>query len=147
MIEMTFKQALIFMPMLAVATLTIIGFFRMVAVRLRSIRARATPLKYYVAFQNGAEPEHVAVVVRHYANLFEGPVLFYAACISVYVLGAVTTPIYLTAWAYAVCRIAQSTIHLTYNNVRHRAYAFLLGWLAMTALWIQIAIGMFAKMA
>jgi hypothetical protein len=136
---MTFKQALIFLPMLAVAALTVIGFIRLAYVRVKVSRARVVPLKYYVAFQNGAEPEHVVVAQRHYANLFEAPVLFYAACVTAFALEAVTPTMYFTAWAYAVLRVTQSTIHLTYNNVRHRAYAFLAGWIALAALWAQIA--------
>jgi hypothetical protein len=147
MIEMTFNQALILLPMLAVVALTIIGFARLVVVRFTSIRARQTPLKYYVAFQNASEPENVAVAVRHYANLFEAPIIFYAACVTVFALQAVTPSIYYAAWAYAVFRIAQSTIHLTFNNVRYRAYAFLLGWIALIALWGQIASAVFAKLA
>ena len=79
MVEITFKQALIFLPMLAVIALTIVGFFRMAYVRFKFINTRQMPLKYYVAFQGNTEPEHVAVVVRHYANLFEAPIIFYAA--------------------------------------------------------------------
>jgi hypothetical protein len=146
MIEMTFTQALIFLPMLAVVAMTIVGFVRLVVVRFRFIRSRALPLKYYVAFQNGVEPENVAVTVRHYANLFEAPIIFYAACLTIFSLQAVTPSIYFMAWAYAVFRIAQSTIHLSYNNVRHRAYAFLLGWIALGALWVQIAMAVFAKL-
>jgi hypothetical protein len=146
MIEMTFTQALIFLPMLAVVAMTVIGFLRMVIVRFKFIRSRALPLKYYVAFQNGTEPENVAVTVRHYANMFEAPIIFYAACLTIFSLQAVTLNIYSTAWAYAAFRIAQSGIHLTYNNVRHRAYAFLLGWIALAALWVQIAMAVFAKL-
>jgi len=32
--------------------------------------------------------------------------------------------------------LQQSIIYLTYNNVRQRAYAFLLGWIALAALWV-----------
>ncbi len=147
MIEITFKHSLIFVPMLVVVALTIVGFIRMAYVRFKFISTRQMPLKYYVAFQGNTEPEHVAVVVRHYANLFEAPIIFYAACLTLFALAAVTPIIYLTAWAYAVMRVAQSAIHLTYNNVRHRAYAFLLGWVALAVLWGEIAAIIFAKAA
>lgn len=141
--ELTFKQALIFMPMLAVVAMTLVGFIRLVIVRVKAARGREVSLKYYKAFQNGSEPEYVAVAARHYLNMFEAPVLFYAACVTIYALQGVTLAIYLTAWAYAAMRIAQSTIHLTYNNVRHRAYAFLLGWIALAVLWAEISVKIF----
>jgi len=147
MLEMTFTQSLIFLPLLAVVALTVVGFIRLAYVRVKVSRARVVPLKYYVAFQNGTEPEHVVVAQRHYANLFEAPVLFYVACVTAFALDAVTPAMYFTAWAYAILRIGQSTIHLTYNNVRHRAYAFLLGWIALAAVWAQIAAAVFRAVA
>jgi hypothetical protein len=89
----------------------------------------------------------VTVAARHYANLFEAPVVFYAACLSAIALQAATPAIYYAAWAYALCRIAQSAIHLTYNNVRHRAYAFFVGWIALATLWALIAALVLAKIS
>ncbi|MSO96818.1 MAG: hypothetical protein EXR11_01165 [Rhodospirillaceae bacterium] len=139
MVEMTFNQALIFVPMLMVVALTIAAFIRLAYVRVRTLRMREMPLKYYTAFQGGTEPEYVTIAARHYMNLFEAPVVFYLACLTAYAVEAVTPGTYFTAWAYVVFRLAQSAIHLTYNNVRHRAYAFFLGWIALTVLWVQIA--------
>lgn len=143
--EMTFNQTLIFVPMLVVVVITIIGFLRMVQVRIKTIGGRQVPLKYYVAFQGAAEPEATAVAVRHYANVFEAPIIFYVACFTVFLLGAGSEAIYITAWVYAIARTVQSVIHLSYNNVRHRAIAFSLGWLALIALWVQTAMALFAK--
>ncbi len=144
--EMTFNQALIFLPMLVVVALTILAFMRMIMVRFKTITARLVPLKYYVAFQGATEPEATAIAVRHYANLFEAPIIFYAACLTAFALEATTTALYITAWAYAVARVAQSMIHLTTNNIRQRALAFVLGWVALTALWVQIALVLFSKL-
>lgn len=142
---MEFNHALIFLPMLVVVTLTIIGFVRLVTARYGTINGRHVPLKFYVAFQGASEPEPTAVAVRHYANLFEAPIIFYAACISVFALQAVGEAIYITAWIYALARTIQSVIHLSYNNVRHRAFAFLAGWIALVALWVQIALAIFGR--
>ncbi len=143
--DMTFNQTLIFLPMLVVVALAVIGFIYLVALRARTIRGRNVPLKFYVAFQGATEPEETAVAVRHYANLFEAPILFYAACVTVFALQDVSEAIYYTAWIYAVARTAQSVIHLSYNNVRHRALAFVLGWIALAVLWAQIARVVFSK--
>jgi hypothetical protein len=145
--DMSFNHALIFLPMLVVIALTIIGFARMAHVRVKTIRSRQVPLRYYVAFQNGVEPESTAVAVRHYANLFEAPIIFYVACITAFALEAGSEPLYFTAWAYAVARVAQSAIHLSYNNVQHRAMVFLAGWVALAALWIQIAMVLAARIS
>ena len=72
----------------------------------------------------------------HYANLFEAPVLFYftLAAIAVAKLDlAVLLPL---AWAFVALRAAHALVHLTYNKVMHRFYAFFLG---SVCLWIFIA--------
>ncbi|MBL8643190.1 MAG: MAPEG family protein [Rhodospirillaceae bacterium] len=143
--EMTFNQALIFLPMMVVVGLCIVGFMHLVVARMRTINGRDVPLKFYVAFQGATEPEATAVVVRHYANLFEAPIVFYAACLSAFALQATTDALYITAWVYALARLAQSIVHLSYNNVRHRALAFVVGWLALTAMWVQIGLALLTK--
>jgi len=136
--------ARIFLPVLVVVALTVIGFIYMAIVRMRSIRRRETPLSFYRAHQGAAEPELVAASVRHYANLFEAPVLFYVGCIVAFLISAVSSTAVLAAWGYAIARVIQSLIHLTSNNVRLRAFAFLLAWICLLMLWIMIAIRLLA---
>lgn len=143
--ELTFNQTLIFLPMLLVVAVSIVAFARLIYMRIKTISGRHVPMRYYVAFQGGAEPEETAIAARHYLNMFESPVLFYAACLSACVLEAVTPAIYYSAWAYAVLRTGQSFIHLTYNNVKHRAYVFMAAWAAVIVMWAQIAGAVFAK--
>jgi hypothetical protein len=50
------------------------------------------------------------------------------------------------AWAYVAARCVQSVIHLTYNNPSHRGGAFVLGVLCMLALWIMLALAVFARL-
>ncbi len=144
--EMTFNQALIFLPMLVVVALTIIGFLRMVQVRFKTISGRQVPLKFYTAFQGAVEPEPTAITVRHYANLFEAPIIFYVGCFTAFALAATTDALYITAWVYAAARVTQSFIHLTYNNVRQRALAFVIGWIALLVMWVQLALALFARL-
>lgn len=145
-VDLAFNQVLIFLPTLVVVAVTIAGTARMLYMRVKTISGRDVPLRFYVAFQGAAEPEPTAISARHYANMFESPVLFYAAVVSAFVLEAVGESLYFTAWTYALARLAQSTIHLTYNNVRHRALAFVVGWCALAALWLQIALAVFARL-
>jgi hypothetical protein len=135
----------IFWPMAVVAAVSIFAFFRLFLARYRSIKKRDVPLKYYEAFQGATEPEEVAVAVRHYLNVFESPVLFYAGCLAANMVGAVSYPVLIAAWWYAIFRVLQSTIHLTSNTVRYRAFAFLLAWLGLIALWVLITVAVFVK--
>ena len=136
----------IFLPVLVVITLTIIAFFKVAAARLRVAREQERDPAYYRAYLGTPEPEYAIVAVRHYGNLFEAPVLFYAGCISAFVLAAVTPWTLAWAWGYAVARLAQSAVHLTYNNPAHRGVFFSIGWLFLIALWVVVGLAVFSRL-
>jgi hypothetical protein len=140
----TTNQALIFLPMLVVVALTFVAFARMAAGRGRAVKGGHDPA-YYKAQLGAPEPEYTVVGVRHYGNLFEMPTLFYAACLTAFVLQAVSGWVLIFAWAYVVCRLVQSAVHLTYNAPGHRGMAFVLSVLAMLALWVTLALAICAR--
>ncbi len=84
--------------------------------------------------------------VRHYSNLFELPTLFYAACLTAYMLNAVSFWLLVVAWGYALARIVQSAVHMTYNNPSHRGGAFIVSVIFMVALWVKVATAIFANL-
>ena len=134
----------IFVPMLVVVLLTFIAFIRMASARGAAVKAGHDPA-YYRAQLGPPEPEAAVVAVRHYHNLFELPVLFYAACLTAFALQAVSGWTLAFAWAYVAARLVQSAIHLTYNNPSHRGGAFVVGVLFMLALWVNLALAIFAQ--
>jgi len=136
-------QAYIFVPMLAIVLLTFITFIRMGAARGAAMKEMDP--SYYRAHQGGQEPESAAAAVRHYGNLFEAPTLFYAACITAFVLGAVGQWTVWFAWGYVILRVIQSLVHGTYNNPAHRGVAFILSMLFMAALWVNVGMSVFAR--
>ena len=138
-------QATIFLPLIVLVTLTLVGLLRLGVLRVRAGKHRQVRFSYYRAFQGEPEPEQVAAAARHYNNLFEAPVLFYVGSVVVFELGAVTPWMLFIAWGYVVARLVQSAVHLTTNNVRHRALAFLAGWAFLVALWIRIGAAVAAQ--
>jgi hypothetical protein len=139
----TANQAVIFLPLLVIVALTFAAFVRM-AVARSGIVKQMNPT-FYRAHQGGAEPESAVVAVRHYGNLLELPTLFYAAGLTAFVLGAVTGWVLVWAWAFVAARLIQSAIHLTYNNPAHRGGAFVLSMVFMIALWVTVAMHIFAR--
>jgi hypothetical protein len=135
----------IFLPMLVVVALTFVAFVRMAAARGRAVKEGQDP-NYYRAAQGTPEPEHAAAAVRHWGNLFELPTLFYAACLTAFVLNAVSLWVLVFAWGWVLARIIQSAVHMTYNNPGHRGGGFILGVLCMLALWVTLAIAVFARL-
>lgn len=135
----------IFLPMLVVVALTFVGFVRMAAARGAAVKGGQDP-DYYRAQLGPPEPEVTVAAVRHYGNLFELPTLFYAACLTAYVLDAVSAWTLVFAWGYVAARLVQSAVHMTYNNPSHRGIAFVLGVLLMLALWITLALAILARL-
>ena len=135
------NQATIFLPMLVVVALTFVAFVRMAAAR--GAVAKQTDPNFYRAHLGGSEPESAVVAVRHYHNLLELPTLFYAACLTAFVLGAVSGWVLLWAWCYVAARVLQSAVHMTYNKPVHRGGAFVLGVVFMLALWVTLAMAVF----
>jgi len=139
----TVNQAYIFVPMMVVVLLTFVGFVNMAAKRGRAVK-EGMDANFYKAHQGGAEPEYAAAATRHFNNLFEMPTVFYAACLTAYVLQAVTFWSALFAWGYVLGRLVQSAVHMTSNNPAHRGYGFIVGVLFLLALWINLALAVCA---
>lgn len=135
----------VFVPMVAIVVLTLIGFVRMAAARAAAVKAGHDPA-YYKAHLGKPEPEATVAAVRHYGNLFELPTIFYAACLTAFVLPAVSHWTLIFAWAYVAARYVQSAVHMSYNNPSHRGAAFMLGMLAVIALWVNLALTICARL-
>lgn len=134
----------ILVPMLVVVALTFVAFINMAAKRGGAMKVMNAD--YYRAHQGGQEPEAAAAAVRHFNILFEVPVLFYAACLTAYVLGAVAQWTLIFAWAFVAVRLVQSAVHMTYNNPAHRGGAFVVSMLALIALWVNVGMAVFARL-
>lgn len=131
------QPASIFLPVLLLVAITLAGFLKMAIERGRTAGQQGPD--YYRVYLGDPEPEATRAAVRHWDNLFELPTLFYAGCLTAYVLGAVTGAVLACAWIFAIARAIQSTVHLTYNNPNHRGGAFALSFLALMAMWGLLA--------
>lgn len=138
------NQVSIFAPMLVVVALTFVAFVRMDMARAAT--AKQVDPEFYRAHQGAGEPASTVAAVRHYGNLMELPTLFYAACLTAFVLTAVTGWVLVFAWGYAIARVLQSVIHMTYNAPTHRGLAFVLGVVFMLILWINLGMAICARL-
>lgn len=73
-------------------------------------------------------------------NLFETPVLFYVLCLTIYVTNSVTGLTLILAWGFVLARMGHAFVHLTYNLVNHRLFAFMASLIALIALSISLLI-------
>jgi hypothetical protein len=87
------------------------------------------------------------VANRNYMNLLELPVLFYVACIVLFVTGAASYAMIAAAWIFVALRVVHSVIHVTYNRVPHRSLVFAAGVVTVVVMWVVIVIHLLAASA
>lgn len=134
------KPELIIFPVAAVVLLTYIIGVWMVKLRFRAVRQDGVNPGYFQLNRGAKIPDYLAKVSNHYANLFELPVLFYAACAFIYASHRLDMLDLALAWCFVAARYTHAYIHTTSNNLLYRRYAFLLGALAVAALWIKLLV-------
>ncbi len=125
-------------PMFAMVVLTGVVLVILFRSRVAAVRGKKVGIDYFRIYQGEVEPEESAKPSRHLANLFEAPVLFYAACITAMVVhdnGLVTETL---AWLYVAARVLHAWIHLGRNRLRHRMRAYFAGLLVLAALWVHL---------
>ena len=128
----------ILFPVVALAMLT---FVVLLLIPLRRFRAGAAGQVDFDDFRYGESarvPPAVSLPNRNMMNLLELPVLFYVACLILYVTDRVSSVALGLAWGYVGLRIAHSAIHLTYNRVRDRLTVYAASNFALVTLWMNL---------
>jgi hypothetical protein len=77
---------------------------------------------------------------RSYANQFELPVLFYAVVAFAMITSAVDFLMVVLAWIFAISRLVHAAIHIGPNVIAWRASAFIVGLVAVVAMWVKLAL-------
>ncbi len=133
------KYSLIY-PMLAMVLLTFSVFVRLFLTRLKSVKAGTTKFSYFEIYQGKAEPDSAIKLARHFANLFETPVLFYVACLAAMTTNATGLPFLVLAWLYVVARMVHAYIHTGDNHLMSRIRVYFLSWAVLLAMWILLSV-------
>jgi hypothetical protein len=122
-------------PMFAMVLLTFSVLVRLFRARTAAVASGAIKASYFRIYQDGTEPAASAQLARNVSNLFEAPVLFYAACVTALALQVESVAVLGLAWAYVVLRVVHSYIHTGRNRLKGRIHAFFSSWLVLLALW------------
>lgn len=129
------NQALILYPMLALIGWTFAILLLMGRRRIAAVQAGRVHAREFAFGESAAVPADCAIVNRHYMNLLEIPLLFYAVCLTYYVTQRADAVALTIAWAYVALRLAHSAVHLGSNRLFHRLLAFALSNFALMGLW------------
>jgi hypothetical protein len=125
-------------PMFAMVILTAVVLVTLFRARVAAVREGRVSLAYFGIYQGAAEPESSAKAVRHFANLFETPVLFYVACLAAMITNVAGAAMQALAWAYVAARVAHAYVHLGANRIRHRLRVYFASCLVLLAMWIYL---------
>jgi hypothetical protein len=125
-------------PMFAMFVLTAVVLLKLFFARVRAVRHGEVQVGYYRLYQGAAEPASSAALARHFANLFEAPVLFYAVCLAAAATHRDTTVLIALAWCYVAARVVHALVHLTSNRLRWRIRAYMSSWAVLAAMWVAL---------
>ncbi len=127
-------------PIVAMVALVVFVVVRLGRSLFRAVRRRDISVRFFELYQGSEEPEDLRALSRHFANLFELPILFYVACIVAYVSVQVDLWLVLLAWLFVVSRYVHSYIHLTSNIVIQRFRVYGIGLAALVLMWLTLTI-------
>ncbi len=85
-------------------------------------------------------PDILIQASNNFSNLFEIPVLFYAACLTAIVTSQQTITLQALAWLFVISRIFHTYIHLTRNKIIPRLLAFISGVILVLIMWIVLLV-------
>lgn len=124
------KAALMLQPVFAMGLLTFVVALWMLFTRIPAMmRLRIHPQKGQDTSKlRELLPHNINRVSNNYNHLFEQPVLFYAVCISIAVLGYTDAIFVYCAWTYVALRVAHSIVQAQFDIVIVRFYLFLASW-------------------
>lgn len=120
--------------MFAMVLLTFAVAFRLLFLRVKAIKSGKIKISQF-RLNNGDCPIDITQAARNYSNLFEVPVLFYVAGTITIVEQLESTTMVFFAWSFVFTRLIHTWIHLTYNNVIHRLWAFMIGNFCILVMW------------
>lgn len=94
--------------------------------------------RYFKTFEGEKPPRYVLQADQHLVNLFEVPMLFFAAGILAISLDTVDTMILLLASIYVISRVIHAIISLTNNRLLWRARVFIFSTIIILVMWFWL---------
>jgi len=138
------NQNLILYPVFAQAALTFGVGIWLARLRFAAVKRGDLSPRYFAINRGGEVPEYLAKVHNNYNNLLELPILFYAVTALLLITVKVEPAQVVLAWIFTGSRLVHTYIHTTYNNIRHRLRAFLVGAGSLIFMWCLFFVRMLA---
>ncbi|NOY66795.1 MAG: hypothetical protein GXP13_05230 [Gammaproteobacteria bacterium] len=141
-----FNQYTIFLPLLAMVLLSAIVLVWMYKTRVAEMKnQKINPQKIADHASSMTLLQSVAGPADNLINLFEAPVLFYVATLTMFITQTGGNILLSLAWIYVTLRYLHSYIHCTYNKVLHRYKVYLASTVVLWLMWVLIGIKLIGK--
>ncbi len=128
-------------PMFAMVVLTAVVLATLFRSRVGAVRQGLVSTTYFRVYQGEVEPESSAKPARHFANLFEAPVLFYVVCLAAMITQFTGVAMQALAWLYVAARIAHAYVHLGGNRLKNRIRVYFFSWFVLLTMWVYLVAG------
>ncbi len=132
------NQESILLPMVALVMVTFAVLLLIPYKRFKAGRSERVTVDDFKFGESNNVPPDVSIPNRNLVNLLEMPVLFYVACLTLYVTKSVDAMLLFLAWLYFALRVAHSLVHLTYNKVFHRLTVYAASNVILAVIWIRL---------
>ncbi len=129
----------ILLPVFVQVALTFILLLWMGRVRIAAVRSGEVGIGD-IALAQRAWPNRVTQVANTFHNQFELPVLFYALVAFALFTRKADLLFVVMSWIYVASRLGHAYVYTTSNDIRLRFGVFLVGAMALFAMWIIFAI-------
>jgi hypothetical protein len=134
------SQTALFWPAFVQVLLTVFVMMMMGRARSASMKGRKQSLDD-VALNRPTDWDDASTKAsNNFKNQFELPVLFFAGIGIALALKLVDPVLVALAWVFVLARVLQTAIHLGPNKVGPRGLAYLVGAVALLALWVLLAL-------
>ncbi|MDH5517048.1 MAG: MAPEG family protein [Gammaproteobacteria bacterium] len=135
-----FNAKLMFVPLLAQVLLTALVWLWMYKTRIAEIQKNSiSPQALENATEAASLLKAVAAPSDNFSNQFEMPVLFYLLTVTAYVTQTADSMLLGLAVLYVLLRYLHSLIHLFYNRVMWRFYAYVSSCIVLWIMWLVTA--------
>jgi hypothetical protein len=126
--------------MFAMVVLTVAVLMKMFRARVRAVREGLVSAAYFRLYRGELEPESTAKPARHFANLFEAPVLYYVVCLAAMITHFTGVIMQALAGAYVATRVMHAYVHIGGNRLRKRIRAYFFSWIILLVMWIYLVV-------
>lgn len=130
---------MILLPVFVLVALTLCLATWMGYERNRVVYSREVKIKD-IALTKENWPEQAKKVSNAYHNQYELPVLFYVLVAFAMITRKADLIFVVLSWAFVISRLIHAYIHTTSNRVPRRFFAYLVGLVVLTIMWVYFAI-------